>query len=68
MSTITGGSEHVQGAWHHGLSASRVARWCLYLLMAFPVVNFGLLHLPLIHLIGSVWYIVGRTQSAGKQT
>lgn len=35
-----------------------LVRWCMYLLMAFPIVDYTLRHLPLIHFIGSVWYIV----------
>lgn len=37
-----------------GLAGNRYARWCVYALVAFPVIDYGL-RLPHIHPIGVIW-------------
>lgn len=39
---------------HPGLEESRLSRWSLYALAAFPIVDFGL-RMPHIHPIGVIW-------------
>jgi hypothetical protein len=38
-----------------GLESSRWVRWCMYSLMAFPIIDFGLRNLPHVHPLGSIW-------------
>lgn len=56
--SITHQGEFEETSVRSGLSESPAARWSMYLLMAFPIVDYALRQLPVIHFVGSVWYIL----------
>lgn len=43
---------------HQGLARSRWARWSVYALTFFPLIDFALRNTPHLHIIGSVWSII----------
>ncbi|MCL6454250.1 MAG: O-antigen ligase family protein [Alicyclobacillus sp.] len=42
----------------YGLDSSRLGRWSVYAIMAFPLVDFALRHTPHLSPLGSVWSVI----------
>ncbi|KPV40906.1 polymerase [Alicyclobacillus ferrooxydans] len=48
----------MQSVSRGGLAANRMARWSVYAITFFPLIDFGLRNLPHLHIIGSIWSIL----------